>query len=237
MDSVSFRFDIDGIADVKALPQILEVADKHDVKFTFFVNMGRSFDWRYRSHNPKIGKVKQQGIMIALATTIWNPNIGIVYKDDILKVQEAGHELGLHGGMNHAQWEFNLDNVRRSDIYESFAKAYNHFVELYGVPAGYCSPGYKYNDDILYMLDLFSFKHSSDMDGDMPFKPKGYNHRQIPVHLKGIDYKKGKDIILKQNITVLQDNPSTTNLTALDVLCSLCKTSGKKIITMEEIIK
>ena len=79
MKKICLRFDIDGIADAKALPKIRKICADYNVKCTFFVNMGKSYDKRYPNPNPQKKKILKKGIWNSILTILINPNIGIKY--------------------------------------------------------------------------------------------------------------------------------------------------------------
>ena len=127
MKSCCFRFDADTHLCVSVgIPRLVELADSMGAKFTFFVNMGRAFDpaitvakafrrvWRGRSRETMSAGAKLGWCEALKAATI-NPRAG---RSDLAALRHAarsGHELGLHGGCNHAGWERHAqqwDNAR-----------------------------------------------------------------------------------------------------------------------------
>ncbi|MDE2654886.1 MAG: hypothetical protein OXI71_13860 [Gemmatimonadota bacterium] len=44
----ALRFDVDSVTCLeRGIPALLRLGERHGVRFTFFVNMGRSFSWRH----------------------------------------------------------------------------------------------------------------------------------------------------------------------------------------------
>lgn len=112
-----FRFDADThICVIKGIPRLVELADDLGVKFTFFVNMGRAFDptitvtkafrrlWRSRSLGAMSAGAKL-GWRAALQAAVFNPRAGRSDPAALRHAARCGHEIGLHGGCNHADWE------------------------------------------------------------------------------------------------------------------------------------
>lgn len=195
MKTFSFRFDIDSLADIEAgVPKLIELAKELDVRFTFFVNMGKSFNWKTLGKGQEArGKgyltIKKLGLLLTLRTVILNPNIGLSHKKILFKLLDDGHELGLHGGMDHPLWQWGLDTLSKDEINNLIKPAYNYFVELFAKPRGFASPGFRYNRYVLELIDDYGFEYASDMEGEKPFRPEGFDHLQIPVNVIGPDRK------------------------------------------------
>lgn len=206
MKAFSFRFDIDSLADIEmGVPKLIEVAKELDIRFTFFVNMGRSFRWSVVSGQwsakPKHGTrnlkseasnvsrltshVVRLGLLRTIRTVIFNPNIGLSHKKILFNLLDNGHELGLHGGMDHPVWQWRLDTLSKDEINGLLNPAYDHFTRLFGRPKGFASPGFRYNRYVLELIDDYGFEYASDMDGEGPFRPEGFKHLQIPVNVIG----------------------------------------------------
>jgi len=279
LKTLSFRFDIDGIGDIKVgVPKLLSLANSLGVRFSFYVNMGRSFNWKVFSArrgsakteqvNSKVNSalkrkdlLKKHGLMGILQTVIENPYIGIKYKDILSKAASSGHELGLHGGMDHMLWQYKLNSMNYEEIRDLLTPAYNRFTEFFGRPYGFCCPGFSYNEDVLNLIDDFGFKYSSDMEGEVPFKPilgdKELNHYQIPVNIvttpraslinklfyMGMNEKEiVKEVLSKveeREIAVFYGHPSVEGIRALTILENIIKSalnSGYEILTLREIV-
>ncbi len=53
MNTISFRFDLNGIRDIRVgVPILLDLANELNVKFSFYVNMGKSINLEF-SHISK----------------------------------------------------------------------------------------------------------------------------------------------------------------------------------------
>ncbi len=104
-------------------------------------------------------------------------------------MQEEGHELGLHGGMDHVIWSCRFqelpDSVLEADVQESWG----HFSRHFGTPAGFSSPGFYSDGRVMRMLDRMGFSYDGDAIGGDP-RPatadgQRLKHWTIPVTLSG----------------------------------------------------
>lgn len=112
-----FRFDADTHACVsRGVPRLVELGDQLDARFTFFVNMGRSFDPRITvakavtrllqgGRRGSLPVSEKLGWRAALVAAVLNPKAGRSSPAALQAAVRSGHEIGLHGGRNHAWWE------------------------------------------------------------------------------------------------------------------------------------
>ena len=117
MKCCCFRFDADTHVCVsQGIPRLVELADELGVKFTFFVNMGRAFapcatlaKVMSRATTPRnrdfISARQKLGWWESIRAAVFNPRAGKSYPAILRAAEASGHEIGLHGGRNHAQWE------------------------------------------------------------------------------------------------------------------------------------
>ncbi|MCY3808849.1 MAG: polysaccharide deacetylase family protein [Gemmatimonadetes bacterium] len=209
----ALRFDVDSVTCLEhGVPALLKLGERHGVRFTFFVNMGRSFSWRHtvartlRSRRarttgddaggaranklPAAAKLGRSGV---LKTVLMNPRLGWRYRPALDRLFEEGHELGLHGGSNHATWQYALDELGEDGLQRHVRSSFATFRDRYGQPSGFASPGFRYNEAVLDLVDSEGFEYASDMTGERPFRParpgskRRYTHFQVPVNVIGED--------------------------------------------------
>lgn len=207
--TLAFRFDVDSVTCIeRGIPELRRLADRFGVRFTFFVNMGYSFNWSHnvrhflkrrgeRSVQPERGDARSSlptatklGWTGILKTVLLNPRLGDRYRATFDALHAEGHELGLHGGTDHVIWQRSLDELGIRELEQLFRPAFEHFSERYGKPAGFASPGFRYNDVVLDLLDTEGFVYASDMSGESPFRPpakdgRSHEHYQVPVNVLG----------------------------------------------------
>ena len=208
----AFRLDVDSLICLEqGVPNLLRLGERRGVRFTFFVNMGRSFSWRHTiasklrrrrktargagaavSPEPhKLPVPRKLGRSGTLRTIFFNPRLGRRYRSALDLLHREGHELGLHGGSDHPAWQYCLDELGADGLERLFRPAFEEFRDRYGHPRGFASPGFRYNEAVLDLLDDEGFEYASDMDGEVPFRPERRNegsrhsHFQVPVNVIG----------------------------------------------------
>ena len=111
---LTIRFDIDTVVCLQTgVPSLLELAKRCDVRFTFFVNMGRAIDFstmigRRDQNTVKADRLparEKLGTAGLLQTVFLNPRVGLSGIPILERLIDSGHELGLHGGRNHGSWQ------------------------------------------------------------------------------------------------------------------------------------
>ena len=266
MKTFTFRFDIDSLADIEVgVPQLIGLGKELNARFSFFVNMGRSFNirvqWsrmlqRYQkpgaTGNQNLTTLIKLGFWRSVRTVIYNPNIGLSHAKTLFKLLDEGHELGLHGGMDHPLWQWNLEGLRKGEISDLLKPAYDHFTRLFGRPKGFSSPGFRYNRHVLELVDEYGFTYASDMEGEGPCRIEGFRHVQIPVNIIGPDKvpllehlgrtgtaaaeDRVAEEVEKREHAVLYGHPAYEGTDArLRQIISRIMKSGHRIVTLEEL--
>lgn len=112
-----FRFDADTHVCVsRGIPRLAELGQELGVAFTFFVNMGRAFDPAITISKAlrRVAKNERRAALPAgaklgwrgsLEAALFNPRAGAFAPAALQAAVHGGHEVGLHGGRNHARWE------------------------------------------------------------------------------------------------------------------------------------
>jgi peptidoglycan/xylan/chitin deacetylase (PgdA/CDA1 family) len=198
----AFRWDVDHrVCATDGLPRIRAVCRDFGVPNTFFVNMGRStnlLEWigaGMRRSKAKLADrdavhlIKKTGWPRFLLETALSRPVGLSFVPLLQAMQAEGHELGLHGGMDHVVWSRRFhelpDHVLQADVEES----YSHFVRHFGKPAGFCSPGFYSDDRVMELLDRLGFEYNGDAIGGEPRRVvvngRQLGHWTIPVTLSG----------------------------------------------------
>ena len=113
----AFRWDVDHrVCVTDGLPRIRAVCRDFGVPNTFFVNMGRStnlLEWMGKgmvrskaklADRDAVHLIKKTGWPRFLLETALARPVGLSFVPLLQALQHEGHELGLHGGMDHVVW-------------------------------------------------------------------------------------------------------------------------------------
>ena len=198
----SYRWDIDHRACITdGLPRILEVCDELGVKNTFFVNMGRSTNLRewlgkgLRGSRAKLNDMEAVNLIkkigwprFALETLLSRP-VGAAHIEALEQVLKRGHELGLHGGSDHVIWSRRFAQLPEEAIAADVTQTLELFTRHFGKPAGFTSPGFKYDERVRRLVDRLEFLYDGDAIGGKPHRGvvagQQVRHWTIPVTLCG----------------------------------------------------
>ena len=197
-----FRWDIDHrVCMTDGVPRIRDVCRDFGVANTFFVNLGRSTnlrEWLGKGVGRSRAKLADREAVHLIKKTGWPRFIletalarpvGLSFLPELQALQAEGHELGLHGGMDHVVWSRRFhelpDHVLGADVEESYA----HFVRHFGKPAGFSSPGFYSDDRVMLLLDRLGFLYDGDGIGGEPRRAaaagRTLQHWTVPVTLAG----------------------------------------------------
>jgi peptidoglycan/xylan/chitin deacetylase (PgdA/CDA1 family) len=171
---LSFRFDIDTHKCIKqGVPNLLKLAKKHDVHFTFFVNMGRAiardiylldiFKRKPKTTLKKLSNLKKLGIIDYIITALQNPLIGKNHPRLLRYIYQEGHELGLHGGTNHGLWQKRSSSWQRPRLEKEVGWGQSELMSLIKAkPLGFASPGWKGSEKLNNILKKLEFRYVAD---------------------------------------------------------------------------
>ncbi len=275
MKRFCFRFDVDThLCISKGMPNLLRLADELDVRFTFFVNMGRGVSRldclrgrTSRGRGPmtaKLSNLQKLGLSGFLTAAILNPRVGVAHLDTLRSAHAAGHEIGLHGGMNHATWLnhgalWSADRIRRE-----LAPALD-ILRQSGIPMprGFASPGWQGSDSLEEALESLGFiyvadTHDPDAQTVMPVHPD-FRLLAIPTNLSGepdgVGYLENMraegwndarvlDTFSRQladrHLAVAYDHPYYAGIAELELIrrmICIARDQGYNITTLDDIIR
>jgi peptidoglycan/xylan/chitin deacetylase (PgdA/CDA1 family) len=198
----AFRWDVDHrVCVTDGLPRIRAVCRDFGVPNTFFVNMGRSTNLREwlgkgvarskakLADREAVHLIKKTGWPRFLLETALARPVGLSFVGALQALQEEGHELGLHGGMDHVVWSRRFHQLPDEDLRADIDESYGHFVRHFGRPTGFSSPGFYSDERVMAQLDRLGFVYNGDGIGGEPARAQAdgreLRHWTIPVTLAG----------------------------------------------------
>ena len=186
------RVDIETEIGIKAIPNLLDILKKLEMRASFYVIMKPPSLFQYIKYK-RVPKIKP---VLYLKDEFWEEKIKtekekfdlshrysklekleLLFQRNFIKknlpiferILNEGHELGLHG-LRHYSWNHAIYFV---DIKNYIQEAIEYFENYFRFkPRSWASPGFKINKSALIWLDNFGIKVISDLPGNKPFKVK-----------------------------------------------------------------
>ena len=197
-----FRWDIDHrVCMTDGIPRIRAACRDFGVPNTFFVNLGRSTnlrEWLGKGVTRSRAKLADREAVHLIKKTGWprfvletalGRPVGLSFIPELQALQAEGHELGLHGGMDHVIWSRRFHQIPDQVLEADVAESYAHFVRHFGKPAGFSSPGFYSDDRVMELLERRGFLYDADGIGGEPRRAAANGrllaHWTIPVTLAG----------------------------------------------------
>jgi peptidoglycan/xylan/chitin deacetylase (PgdA/CDA1 family) len=197
-----FRWDVDHrVCMTDGMPRVRAVCRDFGVPNTFFVNLGRSTnlrEWLGKGVSRSKAKLADREAVHLIKKTGWPRFIletalarpvGLSFIPELNALQAEGHELGLHGGMDHVVWSRRFHELPEGEIGADVEESYAHFVRHFGRPAGFSSPGFYSDERVMRLLDRLGFLYNGDGIGGEPRRAiadgRPLRHWTIPVTLAG----------------------------------------------------
>jgi peptidoglycan/xylan/chitin deacetylase (PgdA/CDA1 family) len=197
-----FRWDVDHrVCVTDGLPKIRSVCRDFGVPNTFFINVGRSTNLREwlgkgvaRSRakladRDAVHLIKKTGWPRFILETALSRPVGLSFMPVFHEMQHEGHELGLHGGMDHVVWSRRFHELPEEFLVADVEESYRHFQRHLGKPAGFTSPGFYSDERVMRLVDRLGFQYDGDALGGAPRRAEAggrkLRHWTIPVTLAG----------------------------------------------------
>ena len=272
-----FRFDVDTPKCLKeGVPNLIRLSKIMNVPFTFFINMGRGTSrWSFIKNflslrsapfiqtAKKLSNLKKLGFWNYFLMALINPKVGSSHPDIIKSLKKAGHEVGLHGGSNHGEWQNESQSWEKQKFIKEITPALDSLTKLLGEkPMGFSSPGWCGSNDLNMILESLNFRYVADAHGEKftkitPFH-KDSKLLQIPTNILGdggIAYLENlraknlndnailKDFSIqldKRFFAVVYDHPcyaGTQELLMVEKMVDLAKSKGFQIVTLKKLVE
>ena len=197
-----FRWDVDHrVCITDGIPRIRAACRDFGVPNTFFVNLGRSTnlrEWLGKGVTRSRAKLADREAVHLIKKTGWprfvletalSRPVGLSFVPELQALQAEGHELGLHGGMDHVIWSRRFHELPDQTLEADLAESYAHFVRHFGKPAGFSSPGFYSDDRVMEFVERREFLYDADGIGGEPRRAAAsgrvLRHWTIPVTLAG----------------------------------------------------
>jgi|TARA_B110000263_G_scaffold171875_1_gene149835 peptidoglycan/xylan/chitin deacetylase (PgdA/CDA1 family) len=271
-----FRFDVDTPKCVKVgIPNLISLSKELDVPFTFFINMGHGtsrwsfiknlsfFNSTTTKHSAqKLSNLNKLGLSDYLKMAILNPQVGNSYPNIIQSLENSGHEVGLHGGSNHGEWQYESDTWNKKKFLDEIVSSLNSLNKcINNKPTGFSSPGWKSSNELHQILESLGFLYIADAHGEhhekITIAQNSSKLLQIPTNILGepggVAYlenlraqRMNDSSILKnfskrldgKTLAVIYDHPYYAGIKELPILKAMIKivqARGFQIVTLKTI--
>jgi hypothetical protein len=211
----------------------------------------------------KLGNLEKLGLKDYLITALLNPRVGSAAGDELIRLYQSGHEIGLHGGRNHGAWMRHADSWDDKKLAQEIEYGLSRLSRLRILPVGFSSPGWCSPQRLPRLLNKYSFSYYADMKG----QGLGESDIQqfegitnIPTNILGepggVGYfeslvadGKSQEAMLDdfewqldrcEQLAVMYDHPGfvfPNHINTLSKMIGLAKSSGWKIVTMRQYLE
>ena len=271
------RFDVDTPRCIKkGVPNLIRLSKILDVPFTFFINMGHGTSrWSFikkmlpfRSKSitqtpEKLSNLKKLGLWDYIVMALINPQVGNSHPDIIKSLKKAGHEVGLHGGLNHGEWQNESHSWEKQKFFKEIIPALDSLTQFLGEkPLGFSSPGWCGSNDLNAILESLDFHYVADAYGENLKKITSVKNEfkllQVPTNILGdggVAYLESlraknmddnaiiKDFSSKLDervFAVLYDHPyyaGIQELSIMESIINLARSKGFQIVTLKTLVE
>lgn len=263
MQLFSLRFDIDSRRCLlRGTPNLLRLADELDVRFTFFALMGRPIARRLalrRAASPRSAQslsVRQRlGVRDALTTFLRNAPVGASHASALAGVAARGHEVGLQGGRNHADWEREAATWARERLAAEIDWGIGQLGRAGIRPVGFASPTWVESPHLGSVLAERGFAYVAGragqaFDGSLPCvqtgilgEPGGVGYLEW-LGARGLDDAAARDDFRARlraagEQAVAYDHPSwagTADLSRVRMLVEVAREEGFDVVPLRRLV-
>jgi hypothetical protein len=109
-----------------------------------------------------------------LYAALANPAVGSGSADVVRDAATLGHEIGLHGGLNHAIWQEQGSGWARTRVEAEIDAVLPELKVLLDgkAPAGFASPGWTTHPELPEIVAERGFRYLADLHGPRPTSPR-----------------------------------------------------------------
>ena len=254
MKTICIKVDVDTYNGLKnGVPRLLKVLNEFKVNVTFYVTLGPDNSGKAILNLLKPSFVKKMlrtkavssyGFKTALYGTLLKSPMLFKLKEQLLQIQEYGHEVEFHA-WDHRYWQDKIFSLKKGDIKRWFENGIEAFYSLYKkLPKSFAAPGWICSKEALSVIKSFDFIEFISLSrASEPFIEKNTCLLEIPSNLPCLEENTDSfldltlDSIESKRYPVLPAHAEIEGGPFLDIfveLLSKLKEKNVKFVTMED---
>jgi undecaprenyl phosphate-alpha-L-ara4FN deformylase len=212
---IGLKVDVDTLRGTReGVPRLMALFKKHGVDATFYFSVGpdhtgramrRVFRKGFAQKVARTSVLKHYGLKTLMyGVLLPGPDIGREAGAEMLRVRDAGFEVGLHV-FDHVRWQDGVADANASWTRREFERGLEAFRRVFGfLPQSHAAAGWQINAHGLELEREYGLKYASDTRGGPAFYPLlaggASSCAQIPTTLPTFDELLGCDGIDESNI-------------------------------------
>ena len=212
---IGLKVDVDTLRGTReGVPRLAALLRKHGIDATFYFSVGPDHTGRAMRRVLRKGfaqKVARTSVLkhYGLKTLMYGvllpgPDIGRKAGADMVRVHEAGFEVGLHA-FDHVRWQDGVAGATASWTRREFERGLEAFQRVFGfLPESHAAAGWQINAYGLELEREYGLKYASDTRGGPAFYPLladgASSCPQVPTTLPTFDELLGREGIRESNI-------------------------------------
>jgi undecaprenyl phosphate-alpha-L-ara4FN deformylase len=212
---IGLKVDVDTLRGTReGVPRLAALLKKHGIDATFYFSVGpdhtgramrRVFRKGFAQKVARTSVLKHYGLKtLMFGVLLPGPDIGRKAGAEMLRVHDAGFEVGLHA-FDHVRWQDGVAGADASWTRREFERGLEAFRRAFGfLPESHAAAGWQINAHGLELEREYGLKYASDTRGGPAFYPLladgASSCPQIPTTLPTFDELLGRDGIDESNI-------------------------------------
>jgi undecaprenyl phosphate-alpha-L-ara4FN deformylase len=212
---IGLKVDVDTLRGTReGVPRLAALLKKHGIDATFYFSVGpdhtgramrRVFRKGFAQKVARTSVLKHYGFKTLMyGVLLPGPDIGSKAGEDMVRVHDAGFEVGLHT-FDHVRWQDGVAGANASWTRREFERGLEAFRRVFGfLPESHAAAGWQINAHGLELEREYGLKYASDTRGGPAFYPLladgASSCPQIPTTLPTFDELLGRDGIKETNV-------------------------------------
>src|SRR5471032_331907 len=179
---IGLKVDVDTLRGTReGVPRLAALLKKHGIDATFYFSVGpdhtgramrRVFRKGFAQKVARTSVLKHYGLKTLMyGVLLPGPDIGRKAGAEMLRVHDAGFEVGLHV-FDHVRWQDFVADATAAWTRVEFERGLEAFQRVFGfLPQSHAAAGWQINEYALALEREYGLRYASDTRGGPPFFP------------------------------------------------------------------